>query len=165
MCVYIYGCLAACKLLCLSLSYSLACRLSLSAHRPCSQVAFLGKLLADAASQSYKSYSGHLWMFSKHRGELRVCVCMCMHVDWDLWPRAVPGSNASAFFFFLEKRRLKISLAFFPLFLLCSFLALRLLQIRQCVKNLAGCVRVSSDVWNCISGLGLVGFFGWIFFF
>lgn len=86
------------------------------------------------------------------------CVCTCMHADWDLWPRAVPGSNASAFFFFLEKRRLKISLAFFPLFLLCSFLALRLLQIRQCVKNLAGCVRVSPDVWDCISGLGLVGF-------
>lgn len=49
-----------------------ACRLSLSAHRLCSQLAFLGKLLA-AASQSYKSYSGHLWMFSKHRRELRVC--------------------------------------------------------------------------------------------
>lgn len=73
------------------------------------------------------------------------CVCTYVHAHQDLWPRAVPGSNASAFFFFLEKRRLKISLACFPLFLLCSFLASRLLQIRQCVKNLAGCVRVSPD--------------------
>lgn len=113
MCVYIYGCLAACKLLCLSLSYSLACRLSLSAHRPCSQVAFLGKLLADAASQSYKSYSGHLWMFSKHRGELRVCVYV--HAC-GLRPLATSSSWKQRFrvLLFPGKEKIENFIGFFP---------------------------------------------------
>lgn len=49
-----------------------ACRRSLSACRLRGQVALLGKRLA-AFSEGHKSYSGHLWIFSKHRGK-SVCV-------------------------------------------------------------------------------------------
>lgn len=65
-------------------------------------------------------------------------VCMCAHAQQDSWPRAVPGSNASAFFVFLEKGRFS-NLAFGPLFLSDSFLASRLFQISRCVPR---CVTV-----------------------
>lgn len=99
-------------------------------------------------------------VFEALREAARVCVCvylcvrawMCVHAQQDPWPKAVPGSSASAFFFFLEKGRLKITVAFFPVFLLCSFLASGLCQITQCVRNLA-VTCASPDMWDCISVL------------
>lgn len=80
---------------------------------PASQVAFLGKLLADAASQSYKSYSGHLWMFSKHRGELRVCVYV--HAC-GLRPLATSSSWKQRFrvLLFPGKEKIENFIGFFP---------------------------------------------------
>lgn len=48
-------------------------------------------------------------------------VCTGLHAQQDSWPRAVPGSYASTFFFFLEKGRYKIwhFSSFFPLQLSC----------------------------------------------
>lgn len=41
-----------------------------------------------------------------------------MHTQAHSGPRAVPGKNASSFFFFLEKGRFQIALASLPVFLL-----------------------------------------------
>lgn len=89
-----------------------------SARGPCSQESLLGKLLA-APSHSSKSFSGHLWMFSKHRGgkaaSTRMCTWTGPITPYPLppppppppKPRAVPGTSASAFLFFLEKEKIE----------------------------------------------------------
>lgn len=131
---------------------TLACQIELKPadvlfqpHRLCSQVAFLGKLLASA-SQSYKSCSGHLWMFSKHRGKLRECVCAYMHNRTSGHERFLEAMLPSSSF--SRKREEWKFVWIFSHFLLCSFFAWRLFQIRQRVSNLAVCNSIS-DV--CLS--------------